>query len=84
LCSCYSIRKSKGGGQIANVTVKTINTDEIAMPPGYHIEAFATGLTFPSGATLDDENNLYVIETGYSYGEVWGEPRLLKIGKSPR
>jgi hypothetical protein len=54
------------------------------MPPGYHIEAFATGLTFPSGATLDDENNLYVIETGYSYGEVWGEPRLLKIGKSPR
>jgi hypothetical protein len=81
LCSCYNMRKSRGGGQIANVTARTINTDDIALPPGYHIDAVATGLTFPSGATLDDENNLYVIETGYSYGEVLGEPRLLKIGK---
>jgi hypothetical protein len=37
------------------------------------------GLTFPSGITFDDQGRVYVIETGYSYGEVWAVPRLLRV-----
>ncbi|MFN7141329.1 MAG: PQQ-dependent sugar dehydrogenase, partial [Limisphaerales bacterium] len=39
----------------------------------------AQGLTFPSGVTFDDQGSVYVVESGYSYGELWTTPRLLKI-----
>ncbi len=80
LSSCYSTRKSKGGGQTKAISGRTINTNDIALPPGYKIEAIATGLTFPSAAAEDEQGNIYVIQTGYSYGEVWDKPKLLKLG----
>jgi glucose/arabinose dehydrogenase len=80
LQSCYRMRPSRGGGQTGSTPARAINTADIAVPEGYKIEVVTTGLTFPTGAALDDSNNLYVIEAGYSYGEVWSEPRLLRIG----
>ena len=77
--SCYRMRVSNGGGQIKGTTQRLINAHDVALPPGYKIEAVAQGLTFPSAVAFDDNGALYAIETGYSYGEVWGEPRLLKI-----
>lgn len=77
--SCYRMRASRGGGQISSIPARAINTNDIAVPQGYKVDVVATDLTFPTGAALDDSNNLYVIEAGYSYGEVWGEPRLLRI-----
>jgi glucose/arabinose dehydrogenase len=41
----------------------------------------APGLTFPTAIDFDDKGGLYVIEAGYSYGEVWREPKLLKLGE---
>jgi DNA-binding beta-propeller fold protein YncE len=76
---CYRMRKSNGGGQIGAIPARTINTADIALHPGYKIEAVITGLTFPTAATVDDEGKLYVIEAGYSYGEIWGEPKLLRV-----
>lgn len=73
------MRKSAGGGQIKDIPPRTINTADIAVPPGYKIEMVAHGLTFPSAVAFDDVGKLYVIETGYSYGEVWQFPRLLRI-----
>ncbi len=81
--SCYRMRSSNGGGQM-NDTTRSISTTDIAVPPGYKIEAVAEGLTFPSGATFDNEGKLYVIEAGYSYGEVWTEPRLIRIDGNNR
>ena len=52
--------------------------------PGYTIEAVTTGLTFPTAVTSDDEGRWYVIESGYSYGEVFGEPKLLRIENDGR
>jgi len=78
--SCYRIRKSAGGGQIGTIPPRTINTADIALPPGYKIELVGQGFTFPSACVKDDRGDLYVIETGYSYGEVWGVPRLIKLG----
>jgi glucose/arabinose dehydrogenase len=56
-----------------------LNAGDIALPPGFKIETVATGLTFPSAVTFDNQGRLYAIETGYSYGEVWGEPKLIRI-----
>lgn len=78
---CYRMRKSAGGGQIGNIPLRTINIADVALPPGYKIEMVAQGFTFPTAATLDDQGNLYVIEAGYSYGEVWGDPKLIRVEK---
>lgn len=80
LSACYGMRKSSGGGQIGDVLPRTTNPADIALPQGYKIEAVATGLTFPAAANLDADGNLYVIEAGYSYGEVFQTPRLIRLG----
>jgi hypothetical protein len=79
LSSCYRMRKSNGGGQIDAIPARTISPGDIAVPKGYKIEPVASGFTFPTACTFDDAGNLYVIEAGYSYGEVWGEPKLLRV-----
>jgi len=52
---------------------------DIAVPAGYRIEPVATALTFPAGVAFDDIGQVYVVEAGYSYGETWTTPRLLRI-----
>ena len=49
----------------------------------YRVEAVTTGLTFPTDVTFDDSGRAYVIEAGYSYGESWTTPRLLRIAFWP-
>jgi glucose/arabinose dehydrogenase len=39
----------------------------------------SNGLTFPSALTFDDKGQLYVIEAGYSYGEIFTVPKLLRV-----
>jgi glucose/arabinose dehydrogenase len=77
--SCYRMRASKGGGQIQDIPSRIIQPSDIAVPAGYKVEPVVSGLTFPTAAAFDDQGNLYVIEAGYSYGEVWEEPKLLKV-----
>lgn len=76
---CYSFRSSSGGGQTKFVGPRHTDPRDIALPDGYVVEVVAEGLTFPTGLCFDNENRLYVIESGYSYGEVWTTPRLLRI-----
>jgi len=73
------MRSSKGGGQIGAIPQRKIEPRDIAVAPGYKVEAVTSGLTFPTAVAFDDAGNLYVIEAGYSYGEVWGEPKLLRV-----
>lgn len=77
--SCYRMRKSSGGGQIAAIPDRNLNATDIALHPGYKIEPVASGFTFPTAATVDDEGKLYVIEAGYSYGVVFSEPKLFRV-----
>jgi glucose/arabinose dehydrogenase len=79
LSGCYRLRTSSGGGQTSFQPPRLIRVADIAVPAGYRIEPVATGLTFPSGVAFDDIGRVYVIEAGYSYGEVWTTPRLLRI-----
>jgi hypothetical protein len=76
---CYRMRTSKGGGQISAIPQRHIDASDVALPRGYTIQPVTSGLTFPTAVTTDDDGNLYAIEAGYSYGEVWGEPKLLNI-----
>jgi len=77
---CYRIRSSNGGGEIKNIpSGRIINVSDIALPEGYIIEVVATGLNYPTGIAFDDEGVPYVTESGYSYGEVWETPKLIKI-----
>lgn len=79
LCSCYGTRQSKGGGQISGTPPREINPADVVLPEGYRIEAVASRLNFPTAIAFDEEGVPYVIEAGYSYGEVFRKPRLLKI-----
>jgi glucose/arabinose dehydrogenase len=79
LNGCYILQDSSGGGQTTFQPPRQIDPADVALPEGYRIEAVATDLTFPTGVTFDEEGNAYVIEAGYSYGEVWTTPRLLRI-----
>lgn len=79
LAGCYGMRRSKGGGQIAAVSQRKLDTAAIAIARGYTITPVITDLTFPTACDFDDQGRLYVIEAGYSYGEVWTAPRLIRI-----
>ncbi|GAB3541232.1 hypothetical protein GCM10027443_40280 [Pontibacter brevis] len=80
LCGCYRILPSKGGGQgDIRTGARQVNANDIALPAGYTAEAVATGLTFPTAVAFDAQGRLHVIEAGYSYGEVFLEPRLLRV-----
>jgi glucose/arabinose dehydrogenase len=79
LSACFPAVPSRGGGQTEFQPPREVDAADVALPDGYQIEVVATGLTFPSGVAFDDEGRPYVIEAGYSYGEAWATPRLLRI-----
>jgi glucose/arabinose dehydrogenase len=79
LPSCYYLQSSSGGGQTDFKPPREIAPSDIALPEGYRIEAVARGLTFPTGVAFDETGAVYVVEAGYSYGEVWTTPRLLRV-----
>lgn len=81
---CVALLPSNGGGKTSFQPPRQVNASDIALPTGYRIEAVAVGLTFPSGVTFDDQGRVYVVETGYSYGEVWAVPRLLHLESDGR
>lgn len=81
LAGCYTTRKSRGGGQIKTIPARITNASDILPMPGYKIELVSSDLTFPAAVAFDESNELYVIETGYSYGELWTEPKLIRLNK---
>ena len=81
---CYGPSPSAGGGQTkvadTGTAARHINPADIALPPGFRIEAVARDLTYPSGVCFDEQNRPCVVEAGYSYGESFTTPRLLRVG----
>lgn len=81
LVGCFPALPSDGGGQTKYRPPREVDASDVALPDGYRIEAVARGLTFPTGVTFGDQSQVYVVEAGYSYGEVVTTPRLLHIGE---
>ncbi|HEX8679244.1 MAG TPA: hypothetical protein VF683_04765, partial [Chthoniobacterales bacterium] len=75
LSGCYDMRPSSGGGQTTFSGPRAVNTADVALPAGYRIEVVATGLTYPTGVALGG-GQIYVTESGYSYGEDFTQARL--------
>jgi sugar lactone lactonase YvrE len=79
LSGCYKVRGHYGGKKTYDAIERKISTHDIAIPEGYKVEAVGQGLTFPTGITFDENGDVYIVESGYSYGELWLAPRLLKL-----
>src|SRR5688572_5097095 len=77
--ACYSMRGSSGGGEIQSVGKRRVDARDVAVPRGYKVEVVASGLTFPTGVCFDAAGQLFVVESGYCYGEVWTTPRVLRV-----
>jgi glucose/arabinose dehydrogenase len=87
LASCYGLRPTRGGGEISKSRAEAprkVDPADIALPDGYRIEAVASGLSYPTGIAFDDTGAVYVVESGYAYGEDWQEPRLFRVGPAGR
>ncbi len=77
---CFRALPSDGGGQLEDVELpRPVDETDVIAPDGYRVEPVMAGLTFPTAVIFDDKDNLYVVESGYSYGEVWTTPRLLRF-----
>ncbi|MEZ4599633.1 MAG: hypothetical protein R2940_07575 [Syntrophotaleaceae bacterium] len=79
LAGCYMISGNQGGGAAEFSPPRKVDTSDVLLPEGYEIEVVARGLTFPAGIAFDGEGVPYVIEAGYSYGEVFRPARLLRL-----
>jgi glucose/arabinose dehydrogenase len=75
--ACYDFRPGQSGSQ-AESGVRSYSAGDIALPAGYRIETVATGLTFPTQLAFDDTGGMHIVESGYSYGNVYAVPRLLR------
>lgn len=76
---CYPLRPSEGGGQTDFSPPREVDPSDIAVPAGYAVEKVTEGLTFPSAVLADEDDQLYVVEAGYSYGPEFAPPRLLRV-----
>jgi glucose/arabinose dehydrogenase len=79
LAGCFAMLPSQGGGQTEFNPPRQLDPQDVALPAGYRIEVVATGLNLPTGVAFDDQGRPYVVEAGYSYGDVWTTPRLVRV-----
>src|SRR4051812_4858064 len=79
LSACFTARPSNGGGQFVQSAKRRVDPSDVAVPAGYRVEVVATGLDFPTGVAFDESGTPWVVEAGYSYGEVFTTPRLVRI-----
>lgn len=52
------------------------------VPDGFRAEVFLQDLTYPTSVDIDDHGNLYVAESGYSYGVDSANPRILRVSST--
>lgn len=80
--SCANLDNPRGGGQINyNPGERQVDPADVMVPDGYQVEVVARGLTFPTAVAENDEGELFAIESGYAYGEIFLPPRLYRIEK---
>ena len=58
---------------------RQVDPADVLLPEGYKIEVVGRNFTFPTAVVEDEQGGLYVTESGYSYGEVFLPPKLIRI-----
>jgi len=79
LSGCYGMRFNDGGADVEFKGPRHVDPAGVALPPGYRIELVAAGLDMPTGVTFDRDGQPCIVESGYSYGEVFATPRLVRL-----
>ncbi|WP_339372756.1 hypothetical protein [Paenibacillus elgii] len=54
------------------------------LDPSYRLEPVISGLTYPTSLVFDENGEMYVAESGYSYGPAYAKGRVLHIDKAGR
>jgi glucose/arabinose dehydrogenase len=78
----FQASPSRGGGQVSDSAAtrpRRPSAAQVDVPVGYRIEALTRGLTFPTAIAFGDDGAIFVAESGYSYGELVTQPRILAI-----
>src|SRR3954453_20421673 len=75
----YTFLPHNGAGKAQFHPPRPIDPSAIGVPCGYSIEPVVTGLTYPTAAVTDEYDRVYILEAGYSYGEEFRQPRLLRL-----
>lgn len=84
LPGCFATLPTQGGAYTDFSGERRVDPADVLLEPGYRIELVATGLTFPTGIAFDEAGRPHVLEAGYSYGEVFTTPRLLRLDPGGR
>src|SRR4051812_3057635 len=75
----YTFLPHNGAGKAQFHPPRFIDPAAIGVPCGYCIEPVVTGLTYPTAVVTDEYDRVHVLEAGYSYGEDFRQPRLLRL-----
>jgi glucose/arabinose dehydrogenase len=75
---CFKLRGHYGTKSYDQVE-RPVNPADVLLPDGYAIEMVSGNFNFPSGITIDDQGRIYILEAGYSYGEIFTVPKLLRL-----
>jgi glucose/arabinose dehydrogenase len=79
---CFNVlAKGGGGAKSRHLEQRKADPAAVAVPAGYRVEVVAERLTYPVGVTFDGEGLPVVLEAGYSYGEDFAVPRLVRLGR---
>ena len=63
---------------LASARTEAEGITRVVLPPGYRIERYISGLTFPTAVTWDESGVMYVSEAAVSAGE--GEQGIAAVG----
>ena len=75
----YTFLPNNGAGVTVFVPPRVVDPAAVAVPPGFCIEPVVTNLTYPVAVFTDEKDLLYILESGYAYGEDFVQPRLLRV-----
>lgn len=78
---CFTLFAKGQGGAESRSHRAPPDPAEVAVPEGYEVDAIAAGFTFPIAVTFDAQQRPVVLEAGYSYGEVFLPPKLIRLEK---
>jgi hypothetical protein len=87
LTACFKAQPSRGGGEIseqeADDAARSVpDPSGIDVPRGYRIDLVADRLTFPTGIAFGGDGEIFAVESGYSYGNVFATPRILELPRA--
>ncbi|NLK00709.1 MAG: glucose dehydrogenase [Clostridia bacterium] len=55
------------------------NPQDLDLPTGYKAQVIAKDLTYPTGIAMDEKGEIYIAESGFSYGPKTTEAKIMRL-----